>query len=743
MTAPRWFMKLSFKGKAALLLIPIIIFISVAFTYQAISTQRSILHHEMINRGGAIALIVATNAELPILSENIELLTRSARALREIRDVTFVAFYRKDFTPLLQEGTPPQYKPRSDIKPEQVQFFDQEGFFEFYVPVFTFRNAEEIDFYAESTPASQIKEHVGWALIGLSKQVISDSARAIMVSSLVYALLFAFGGAILMYALISVALRPVTDLLDAVKALKDGEYHEIETVHATDEIGRLTDEFNRMSLAIKEREGFLNSIVENIPHMIFVKDAEELRYVRFNRAGEELMGLSRGELYGKTSQQLFPQAMADALSLHDREALSSGSIIDIPEDIIYSVHNGQRILHSLKIPILDEKGKPQYLLGISEDITEHKLAEAELDRYRNRLEELIQERTAELTVAKEQAETANRAKSEFMANMSHELRTPLNAVMGYTQILKRQDNITELQQQQLEIMRGSGEHLLTLINDILDVGKIEAQKMEIEDNPFNLLSLVRQVLNITRLNAEHKGLLFQYEEQTPLPLYVRGDERKLRQIMLNLLSNAVKYTPEGSVTLRVRYNHPESGMFGCEVVDTGLGIPVDKREAIFEPFTQLNRDRQAREGTGLGLNITRRLLALMQGQIGVISEIGLGSTFWFELPLPSIVGDSNAADLAEDGSMSDLTDDRAIVLSESMPDGDAKMPAVPTAELDDLYELAMLGDMRRIEQWGARLVQIDAAYHPFADKLCSLARGFKTKEIITLVNKIRGNQHEL
>lgn len=739
MTTPSWFMRLSFKGKVFLLLIPIIILISLAFSYQAVNTQRSILRHEMISRGEAIALIVATNAELPILSENIELLTRSAHALKEIRDVTFVAFFRKDFTTLLHEGVSPGYKPRSDIKPGRVQFFEQAGFFEFYVPVFTIRTAEEIDFYSDTLPASQVKEHVGWALIGLSKQVINNSVRAIIISSLLYGLLFIFGGSILMYALISLALRPVTNLLNAVKALKDGEYHEIETVHATDEIGRLTDEFNRMSHAIKEREGFLNSIVENIPNMIFVKDAAELRYVRFNRAGEELIGYSREELYGKTSHELFPQAMADSFSLQDREVLSSGRMLDIPEDVMYSVRNGERILHSRKIPILDEKGKSQYLLGISEDITEHKLAEAELARYRNQLEELIQERTAELTVAKEQAETANRAKSEFLANMSHELRTPLNAVMGYTQILKRQENMTDLQRQQLEIMRGSGEHLLTLINDILDVGKIEAQRMEIENTPFDLPSLIRQVLNITRLNAENKELLFQYEEQTPLPSYVRGDERKLRQILLNLLSNAVKYTQRGSVTLRVTYSCSEPGILGCEIVDSGIGVPADKREAIFEPFIQLNRDRQAREGTGLGLNITRRLLELMQGEIGVTSEIGVGSTFWFELPLPLMEGVANAADQGAVYSVNVPDISGTPVTDENTVDD---MPVVPLAELDELYELAMLGDMRRIEQWADRLVQSDAMHRHVADKLRRLAGGFKTRAIITLVNNIRGTHDE-
>ena len=242
----------------------------------------------------------------------------------------------------------------------------------------------------------------------------------------------------------------------------------------------------------------------------------------------------------------------------------------------------------------------------------------------------------ELQTAKEAAETANRTKSDFLSSMSHELRTPLNAILGYVQILKHQSNLTDTQRQQLDIMRSSGDHLLTLINDILDVGKIEAQKMDIEKNPFDLQSLLRQVYNLTRLHAEEKKLRFTYEEQSPLPTYVLGDERKLRQILLNLLSNAVKYTRQGGVTLKVTYDRQGEGTLRCEVIDTGVGIPADKLETVFEPFTQLSFTGQLSEGTGLGLTITRRLTELMHGRLTLKSSYGEGSIFGLELALPCV-----------------------------------------------------------------------------------------------------------
>jgi CheY-like chemotaxis protein len=229
--------------------------------------------------------------------------------------------------------------------------------------------------------------------------------------------------------------------------------------------------------------------------------------------------------------------------------------------------------------------------------------------------------------------------------MSHELRSPLNAILGYAQILKRQENLTGKQRDQLNTIHRSGEHLLALIRDILDLARIEAQKEEVEPVEFNLLTMIHEVLSTTRVKAIKNNLSFSYEELSSVPAMVRGDARKLRQVLINLLDNAVKFTEEGSVTLRVSgvrcqvsgngKEKEQSSIISLQfqISDTGIGIPEERIEQIFEPFTHEHSKDRVIEGTGLGLAITRRLVDLMGGKLLIESEVGKGSTFTVELVL--------------------------------------------------------------------------------------------------------------
>lgn len=268
-------------------------------------------------------------------------------------------------------------------------------------------------------------------------------------------------------------------------------------------------------------------------------------------------------------------------------------------------------------------------------------ANAELLRHQENLADLVMERTAELTVAKEAAEASNRAKSVFLANMSHELRTPLNAVLGFSRLLNNDRNATPEQKESLNIITRSGEHLLDLVNNVLDISKIEAGRVELEKADVDLHQLVHEMRSMMYVRAVEKGLSFIVEQAPDLPRYVTVDKNKLRQVLINLIGNAVKYTRIGGVLLRAgivsKEREPQARV--CfEVEDTGPGIPAEDRERIFHPFVQLNDRSTTEAGTGLGLAISKQFVDLMGGEIAIESKPGKGSVFHVEVPveLPSI-----------------------------------------------------------------------------------------------------------
>lgn len=389
---------------------------------------------------------------------------------------------------------------------------------------------------------------------------------------------------------------------------------------------------------LRAREVAYRDLYEDAPNVYLSNGADGL-VKRANRRAAEFFGYTIEEIIGRPILSLVAEGPTGKERAKKVFKRFLAGLETLGEEMEFRKADGSRVWGSVSVrPFRDEKGEIVATRSIIVDINDRKIAEFKLQE------------------AKEAAEAANRAKSEFLANMSHELRTPLNSILGYTQILRKNKKLDASQEKGVEIIERSGEHLLTLINDILDLSKIEAGKIEIQQSEFQLPEFLRNLVDLISIRAEQKKLYFKYEPGDALPAVVLGDEKRLRQVLLNLLSNAVKFTGQGGVTFRVQCDLQNAPLprFHFRIEDTGKGIPADKLEEIFLPFHQLGDGQEEVEGTGLGLAISKRLTQFMSGVLQVESVLEKGSVFELFLELPIAAEYEEAGGPLESGIDSSL-----------------------------------------------------------------------------------------
>jgi len=368
-------------------------------------------------------------------------------------------------------------------------------------------------------------------------------------------------------------------------------------------------------------------LFERNPVPLLIYDTETLRFLAVNEAFVKQYGFSIDELLAMHLPDFYPNEEKDAViklahGLHGHAYVGEWHHIKKDGSVIWIIANS----HDLNYMGREAR------IAVVTDITDRKLAELELERYHKHLENMVEERTAELEIAKLKAESADQLKSAFLATMSHELRTPLNSIIGFTGMLLQElpGPLNDEQKKQLRMTQKSGRHLLSLINDILDLSKIEAGQLNLSTDRFKISNVIQNVIDLSKPFAQSKNLLLASVIDPEIPEIV-SDQFRVQQVIINLVNNALKFTEVGSVKVEA---FTKGRYLVVKVIDTGIGIDASHIDALFKPFIQIDTGiTRKHEGTGLGLSISKKLMTMLGGTISVESEPEKGSTFTIELPL--------------------------------------------------------------------------------------------------------------
>ena len=397
---------------------------------------------------------------------------------------------------------------------------------------------------------------------------------------------------------------------------KTGDLNLRVPVEPFTEVGQIAVLYNRVMEALEQAVVTTEAIVKTAMDAIITFSEKDFVITTANPSAEAIFGYKKARIIGQpitTLMDMSGKVSEDDSTCSDEAALSQTFIGYNCRELVGRRANGQTFPMEVTITHA-EAGAESFFTGTFRDITDRK----------NSMEELKKSKVA--------AEGANRAKSEFLANMSHEHRTPLNGILGYAQILKNDTSLTSKQMKAVRIIEKSGQHLLNLINEVLDYSKVEAGKMTLAPTDIDFIKFLSSIEELFRFRAVEKGITFTFEPITPLPQGVTVDEKKLRQILLNLLGNAIKFTKAGSVKLKVGRSN---GKIRFIVEDTGIGVAPDKLDEMFYAFHQVGDQSSTPDGTGLGLAISKKFVEMMGSELKVKSKLNEGSVFWFELDLPN------------------------------------------------------------------------------------------------------------
>ena len=395
-----------------------------------------------------------------------------------------------------------------------------------------------------------------------------------------------------------------------------------------------------MEQALRLRESYLTAIIENQPGLVWLKDADS-RFLAVNKAFAESCGQDVPEnVVGKTDYEVWPPGLAESYRADDVRTMEAGVGLVVEEPIALG---GRKLwFETFKTPVLDDEGRVVGTAGYSRDVTERKLAEERLRAVNRQLQDAV----AHANTLAVEAQAATTAKSRFVAHMSHEIRTPLNAIIGFAQLLAGDAALTAQQKERVDIITRSGEHLLALLSDVLELSKLDSGSQRLDEVSFDLWKLLDDLALVFRARAEASGVDFLLEGLDDVPRFVVADQSKLRQILTNLLGNAVRLTTCGSVRLSVSMAEQPGArpMLQASIEDTGPGIAPEEIEALFAPFEQTSAGREQGTGSGLGLAISRQFAWIMGGDLTVKSVVGVGSVFRLTVPVGAGSGEGLAPD---------------------------------------------------------------------------------------------------